>query len=66
MRTVDFNAGVTSPILETMLGEVFDSMVFAGVLSQSETDELQVDDALLTELSASIAQILNTRIGRIG
>lgn len=58
---VDFENGVSPQIVETMLGEVMDSMEFAGEIPKAKQSDYVMDAATIFEICKSVSEILNRK-----
>jgi hypothetical protein len=58
----DFKNGVSPAIVESMLGEVMDSMIFYGQLTKEQVIDLPKSGVVISELVDLISAHLNIRI----
>ena len=62
MKQPNFHVGVSQSIVENMVNEVLDSMVFAGEIKADEIGDFEPNSDVMDELQILIAAHLNKRM----
>lgn len=62
MKQPNFDVGVSQSIVENMINEVLDSMVFAGEIKADEIGDFEPNSDVMDELQTLIAAHLNKRM----
>ena len=58
---VNFENGVSPQVVETMLGEVMDSMEFAGAIPKEKQSDYEIDSETIFEICKAVSGILNRK-----